>query len=247
MSQSTCSCRENGLVIAIDGPSGAGKSTITKLLADRLGYIHIDTGAMFRAIALSASRAGIAADDDHALEELCRRTDVVLQRCDAAGCTVLLNGEDVSQAIRTPEISALTSRISARKPVRESLLKLQRRMGAKGGVILEGRDIGTVVFPDAEVKFFLSASAEERGRRRYLELAAKGESITLEETIAAVIARDENDERREHAPLRCADDAVVIDSTSLGIDEVLTLMERTALERGAQQDCVTDGREICSR
>ncbi|WP_243372921.1 (d)CMP kinase [Geotalea sp. SG265] len=230
MNSSSPGNRENGLVIAIDGPSGAGKSTITKLLAERLGYIHIDTGAMFRAIALSASRSGVRPDDDAALTELCSRTDVVLQRSNCC-CTVLLNGEDVSQAIRTPEISALTSKISARKPVRENLLILQRRMGASGGVILEGRDIGTVVFPDAEVKFFLSASAEERGRRRYLELAAKGESITLEETIAAVVARDENDEKREHAPLRCADDAIVIDSTRLSIEEVLETMEKVVRER----------------
>jgi cytidylate kinase len=247
MSVGSTVCRENGLVIAIDGPSGAGKSTITKLLADRLGYIHIDTGAMFRAIALSANRSGVRSDDDAGLAELCRRTDVVLQRGDGC-CVVLLNGEDVSHAIRTPEISALTSQISARKPVRESLLKLQRRMGAQGGVILEGRDIGTVVFPDAEVKFFLSASAEERGRRRYLELAAKGESITLEETVAAVVSRDENDEKREHAPLRCADDAIVIDSTRLTIEEVLETMENMVRERIAQQDShLTHEREKCSK
>ncbi len=234
MSESTAAGRKNGLVIAIDGPSGAGKSTITKLLAERLGYIHVDTGAMFRAIALNAGRKGVAADDDGALAELCRHTQVVLKR-DHGCCVVMLNGEDVSLAIRTPEISALTSRISARKPVRESLLQLQRRMGEQGGVILEGRDIGTVVFPDAEVKFFLSASAEERGRRRYLELVAKGEPVTLEQTIAAVIARDESDEKREHAPLRCADDAHVIDSTGLTIDQVLAVMVKTVQDRQAEK------------
>lgn len=236
MNETSACRRRNGLVIAIDGPSGAGKSTITRLLAERLGYVHIDTGAMFRAIALNAYRSGIAADDDGALAELCQVTDVVLERINGR-CVVRLNGEDVSESIRTPEISALTSRISARKPVRDSLLQLQRRMGAQGGVILEGRDIGTVVFPDAEVKFYLSASAEERGRRRYLELAAKGEPVTMEETVAAVIVRDQSDETREHAPLRCAEDAVLIDSTGLTIEQVLATMEKTVRERVCQENC----------
>ncbi len=225
--------RENGVIVAIDGPSGAGKSSLTKLLAKRLGYTHIDTGAMFRAVALSAKRAGIASDDDKGLADLCRGLEISFAR-DGETCRVLANGEDVSREIRTEEIGLLTSTISARKPVRQALLEMQRRMGAKGGVILEGRDIGTVVFPDAEVKFFLSASAEERGRRRYLELAARGESATLEETIAKVIQRDRQDEGREHAPLKQASDAVPIDSTSLSIEQVLELMERTVKERLAQ-------------
>nr|C6E2B2.1 RecName: Full=Cytidylate kinase; Short=CK; AltName: Full=Cytidine monophosphate kinase; Short=CMP kinase [Geobacter sp. M21] len=227
--------RENGVIVAIDGPSGAGKSSLTKLLAKRLGYIHIDTGAMFRAVALSAQRAGIASDDDAGLAELCRGLDITFAR-DGEACRVLANGEDVSREIRTEEIGLLTSTVSARQPVRQALLEMQRKMGAKGGVILEGRDIGTVVFPDAEVKFFLSASAEERGRRRYLELAARGESATLEETIAKVVQRDRQDEGREHAPLKQAEDAVPIDSTSLTIEEVLELMERTVKERLAQGD-----------
>ena len=230
MSEGCAAGRENGLVVAIDGPSGAGKSTMTRMLAERLGYIHIDTGAMFRAIALAASRSGVKTDDDKGLEELCRCTNVAFERNNGC-CKVLLNGKDVSVAIRTPEISVLTSEISAKKPVRDSLLELQRSMGKHGGVILEGRDIGTVVFPDAEVKFFLSASAEERGRRRYLELVAKGESVTLEETIAAAARRDENDERREHAPLRCPEDAIIIDSTGVSIEQVLETMEKRVRER----------------
>ena len=222
--------RENGVIVAIDGPSGAGKSSLTRLLARRLGYIHIDTGAMFRAVALMSRRAGIASDDDARLAELCRGLEISFVR-DGENCRVLANGEDVSTEIRSEEIGLLTSAISARKPVREALLTMQRAMGAKGGVILEGRDIGTVVFPDAEVKFFLSASAEERGRRRYLELAARGDAATLEETIAKVIQRDRQDEGREHAPLKQAEDALAIDSTSLSIDEVLAVMENTVRER----------------
>ena len=223
------------MIVAIDGPSGAGKSSLTKLLAQRLGYIHIDTGAMFRSVALSAQRAGIASDDDAALEKLCRGLDIAFSR-DGETVRVLLNGEDVSSAIRSEEIGLLTSSISARKPVRDALLAMQRKMGESGGVILEGRDIGTVVFPDAEVKFFLSASAEERGRRRYLELAARGEQVTLEETIAKVVARDRQDEGREHAPLRQAEDAICIDSTTLSIEEVLELMERTVRHKLEQGD-----------
>ena len=146
-------------------------------------------------------------------------------------CRVILDDEDVSELIRTPEISLLTSRISTRKVVREFMLRLQREMARDGGVILEGRDIGTVVFPDADVKFFLSASAEERGRRRYAELKAAGKDVDLRTTIAEVMQRDEQDVRREHAPLRRADDAVGIDSTLLTIDQVLERMERAVRER----------------
>ena len=211
------------LIIAIDGPSGAGKSTITKLLADRIGYIHIDTGAMFRTVALAIQRAGVSLDDRQAIEKLCKGCSISFVRTDGC-CQVLLNGEDVSRAIRTPDISLLTSTVSALKVVRDYLLELQRQMGRDGGVVLEGRDIGTVVFPDADVKFFLSASAEERGRRRYLELKARGEQITLEETIAAVVKRDRQDEGREHAPLRRAADAIAIDSSGISVEGVLERM-----------------------
>lgn len=219
-----------GLIIAIDGPSGAGKSTVTKKLADRLGYIFLDTGAMFRTVALAASRLGVAVDDDAALADICNGLHISFVR-DNGCCRVTMNGEDVSEAIRTPEISLLTSRISARKGVRDFLLRLQRQMASKGGFILEGRDIGTVVFPDADVKFFLSASAEERGRRRFLELQAKGEKVDMETTIAEVMQRDEQDVRREHAPLRKAEDAVAIDSTGLSLEDVLDRMEKVIKEK----------------
>ncbi len=230
MSKATGVFRPNGFVIAIDGPSGAGKSTITKLLAERLGYLHIDTGAMFRAIALAVKRAGISLDDEEGLARISRGVSIAFERTNGC-CRVLANGEDVSAAIRTPEISQLTSLVSSKKVVRDQLLTLQRELGRDGGVILEGRDIGTVVFPNAEVKFFLSASAEERGKRRFLELQAKGERITLAETIAAVIKRDDQDAQREHAPLCKADDAIAIDSTGLSIKEVLAGMEQIVRDR----------------
>lgn len=222
--------RTRGLVIAIDGPSGAGKSTLTRLLAQRLGYVHIDTGAMYRTLALAVSRSGVSPDDEAAVAAVCRKVDIGFQRNDDC-CRVMANGEDVSEAIRTPEISMLTSLISAQRAVREVLLAQQRDLGRDGGVIFEGRDIGTVVFPDAEVKFFLSASAEERGRRRFLELREKGCSVTLEETIADVAKRDEQDADREIAPLRKADDALEIDSTGVSVEDVLDQMGQLFRER----------------
>jgi cytidylate kinase len=223
-----------GIVVAIDGPSGAGKSTVARRLAERLGYLYIDTGAMFRTVALCVQRAQIGLDDENALAALCRDLEISFVR-NQDSYRVLANGEDVSEAIRTPEISLLTSRISTKKAVREVLLHEQRRMGRAGNVVLEGRDIGSVVFPHAEVKFFLSASPEERGRRRFLELQAKGESVTLEKTIAEVIARDAQDEQREHAPLCMAEDALLIDSDGVSAEEVLSRMEKIVRQKEAEQ------------
>lgn len=217
------------LIIAIDGPSGAGKSTLSKLLARALGYLHLDTGAMYRAVALAAQKAGIDPADHGALERLCRDIGIAFARS-PDGDRVLLNGEDVSADIRTPEVSLLTSRISAVPAVREAMVRLQRIMGEAGGVVLEGRDIGTVVFPGAEVKFFLSASARERGRRRYEELKGKGMEVDLETTIAEVEARDAADSARTHSPLVKAADAIALDSTNMGIEEVLTRMLRVVEE-----------------
>jgi len=224
MSREISNISRKGPVVAIDGPSGAGKSTIARLLAERLGFLYIDTGAMYRAVALTVKRAGISPEDEDSLAALCRGLEISFERKDGCYC-VLADGVDITEEIRTPEISLLTSRISAKKAVREVLLHEQRRMGRSGNVVLEGRDIGSVVFPDAEVKFYLSASPEERGRRRYLELRDRGEDVDLEQTIADVTDRDTRDKQRKHAPLKKAEDAVEIDSTGLSIEEVLALME----------------------
>lgn len=215
--------REHGLVIAIDGPSGAGKSTVARQLADRLGYRQIDTGAMYRAVAYLISRAGIDPGNSKELEELCNDVDIRLD-CSNGAQRVLANGQDVTNEIRTPDMSLMTSRISALKPVREAMMRAQRLLGRNGGVVLEGRDIGTVVFPDAELKFYLYASPEERGKRRFMELAGNGEQVSLEDTIKAVSSRDAQDSQRELAPLRQAEDAIPIDSSGISVDEVLDRM-----------------------
>jgi len=220
---SAVSERTDGLVVAIDGPSGAGKSTLAHLLAERLGYLQIDTGAMYRAVAFLINKSGIDISDIGAVENFCRTVDIRLDRSDGHQL-VSANGQDVTLQIRTPEMSLLTSRISAIRPVREAMMLAQRRMGARGGVVLEGRDIGTVVFPNADVKFFLSASVEERGHRRYLELIAKGEQVSMAETVQAVASRDLQDSQRELAPLKMADDAIAIDSSGRSIEEVLENM-----------------------
>ncbi|PKN13174.1 MAG: cytidylate kinase [Deltaproteobacteria bacterium HGW-Deltaproteobacteria-4] len=220
----------NELIVAIDGPSGAGKSTLSKLLAKRLDYIHLDTGAMYRCVALAALTQRIDPADQERLGILVQQLKIEFVHT-PAGDLVFLDGEDVSVAIRTPQVSLLTSQIAAAPQVREALVALQRRLGASGGVVLEGRDIGTVVFPQAQVKFFLSATAAKRGQRRFDELIAKGVKVSLQQTISDVIARDLADSEREHAPLLQADDALVIDSTNLSIEEVLALMVRVVQKR----------------
>lgn len=221
-------------IVAIDGPAGAGKSTAAKRVAARLGFAMVDTGAIYRAVALAASRRGLAFDDDAGLEALLPGLSIRFEPVPGGTQRVLLDGEDVSSAIRTPAMSLGASAVSARPVVRAALLDLQRRLArAPGnpGAVLEGRDIGTVVFPDADVKFFLTASPEVRARRRYEELRAKGEPVRLEEVLADQVRRDRDDSSRAVAPLRPADDAVLVDTSALGLEEVVEALGRAVEAR----------------
>lgn len=218
-------------VIAVDGPSGAGKSSASRALARRLGFDYIDTGAMYRAVAYLAARQGIAPDDATRLETLA--ADMVFEFVDRPDGTrtVLANGQDVTTEIRRPEISQLASAVSAQPAVRVHLVRAQRAMGAHGDVVVEGRDIGTVVFPDAPVKFFITAGAAERARRRSSELQTEGHRADLARVEADQAERDARDSSRAHAPLREAADAIVLDTTRLSLDQVVDSMERTVAAR----------------
>ncbi len=212
-------------VIAIDGPAGAGKSTAAGLLARRLGYRLIDTGAMYRALAWSVARAGLQPQDSPALRQHLDRVKI-----DVVGERVLVDGVDVGGEIRTPAISGLTSRLTTLPSVRDKVTPLQRKLAAAGGVVLEGRDIGTVVCPDADVKFFLEASLEERARRRHAELGERGGTMPLERVREDLAARDAQDRTRAVAPLVKADDAITVDSTDRTPEQVVELMLQ-AIER----------------
>ena len=210
--------------MTIDGPSGAGKTTVSVLVAERAGMVRIDTGAMYRAVALAARRAGIPWDDGARLGEVARGLDLSF-RTVAGSVRVFLGGEDVSEAIRTPEMSMGASAVSAHVPVREALVAKQREMGEGGGVVLEGRDTGTVVFPDAEAKFFLDAVAAVRALRRFRELGPAG-GQSYEEVFSDVLRRDVRDSTRENSPLRVADGAVYVDTTTLSVGEVVEAILR---------------------
>lgn len=224
------------VIVAIDGPAGAGKSTVARRLAERLGFMLLDTGALYRVVALTAERRAIPWTDGDAVAaiaaELVRAQAIALrpaaQQPDegGSGIRVLLEGEDVSAAIRTPELSRGASLISAIPAVRTALLELQRQLGAAGRVVVEGRDIGTVVFPEAAVKFFLTASLEERARRRFEELRRRHVEADLEHTRREVEERDRADRSRPVAPLLQAEDAIQVDSTGRTVDEVVAEMAR---------------------
>lgn len=210
-------------IITIDGPAGAGKSTVSKLLARRLNYLYLDTGAMYRAVALRAQKEGVDPNDEGALEKLCQRLEISFQE-DREGQRVIFQGEDVTERIRDPEIGWLASTVSMKRPVREALVRMQRKIGSWGKIIAEGRDTGTVVFPRAKYKFFLSADSQERARRRCRELAARGLAANLKEIEREMKERDEQDSSRQLAPLRPAADARAIDSTGLTPEEVVERM-----------------------
>jgi cytidylate kinase len=203
------------IVVAIDGPAGAGKSTLAKRVADRLGFTYIDTGAMYRAAALWARQQNVSWDDVYRMEQLAIAAEIEL-----SPGRIRLNGEDVTEAIRTPEVSSGASRVAVIPGVRRAMVAKQRAMGERTSVVMEGRDIGTVVFPDADVKIFLDADPEERVRRRFRESRAKGEEVSEGSVAAQMKERDQRDRTRSDAPLAQAPDADYLDSTALTLDEV---------------------------
>ena len=223
------------VIIAIDGPAGAGKSTIAKRLADRLGFTYIDTGAMYRAVALWAVRQGVDFDDHHRMEQLALASEIEL-----APGRIQLNGEDVTPAIRTPEVTNGASRIAVIPGVRRAMVAKQREIGQKVSVVMEGRDIGTVVFPNADVKIYLDATLDERVQRRLLESRAKGVEVSASALTAQMRERDERDSTRADAPLAQAPDAAYLDSTALSADEVTETILKMVRAR------VTNGREYQS-
>ena len=210
------------LLITIDGPAGAGKTTVSRALAERLGYRYIDTGALYRGVAYEVKRRGIDSENEVELQDLCRQIRLGFES-EGKGLRLYSKGVDISDYIRTPEISMLASAVSAKSIVRDCLLKVQRDIGQKKAAVFEGRDMGTVVFPEADVKFFLDASSKTRALRRYQELDA-GSSQSLEEVAQDMQQRDTNDSTRSLAPLKPADDAIRVDSSELSVQKVVDLM-----------------------
>ena len=223
-------------MVAIDGPAGAGKSTVARGVAERAGYTYIDTGAMYRAVAYRALQAGlqVGADDD-AIGRLAGELDFEFREVDGAS-HLFVDGEDVESAIRTPEVGNLSSPVSAIPQVREHLVAAQRKMARTQAVVMEGRDIGTVVFPDALLKIFLTASAEERARRRYRQLRARREKVSLEQVLADQRVRDERDSSRAIAPLRKAEDAVEVCTDGMSVEQVINRVMELLRERLEESD-----------
>lgn len=207
-------------VVAIDGPAGSGKGTVTKLVAEKLNFITIDTGAMYRSVTLEAIRNEIDIDDNEGINKMMDNISIELKKVDNMQ-KVYLNGEDVTKEIRTPEIDQNVSKYSAIPYIREKITPIQRKMGENGNIIMEGRDIGTVVFPDADVKIFLDASDEEIANRRYKQNIERGINVTYKQVLEDIKKRNEYDSNRKIAPLKKAEDAIYIDSTNLTIDEVV--------------------------
>ena len=224
-------------MVAIDGPVGSGKSTVARLLAERLGFLYIDTGAMYRAATWKAFHVGLDLEDCAAVGALIEQTQIELKR-DGGMLQVRCDNRDITEEIRHPSVSRATSLIADNPRVRRRLVSLQQEMGREGGVSMEGRDIGTVVFPDAEIKVFLDAKPEERARRRTAELCSKGVDVSYEETLHDLLERDRRDRSRPVGALQVADGATVVDSTESSVDEVVTHLEE--LVRRLQVDDTSD-------
>ncbi|MDE2180169.1 MAG: (d)CMP kinase [candidate division NC10 bacterium] len=227
----------DGLIIAIDGPVGAGKSTAARLLAKRLGYRYIDSGAMYRALSWKALRAGLDLDDEQSLRRLADETSIVIEPAGDREL-ILVDGQEVSRQIREREVEQATSKISTHPSVRSVMVTHQRHMAAQGGVVMDGRDIGTVVFPDADLKFYLTARVEVRTKRRYLETQAAGATRKMDELAEEITLRDARDMGRRASPLRKADEAVTIDTSDLPVSQVVDAMEeeirrKTAASKGS--------------
>ncbi len=217
------------IIIAIDGPAGSGKSTTARLVAQKLGYIYIDTGAMYRALTLKVIEAGIDPKDENSIVELAEKTKIELLYQNG-NLKVMLDDKDVTEKIRTPEVTSLVSIVSAHPKVRDVMVKKQRELGKNGGVVMDGRDIGTVVFPDADLKIFMNADIKERAKRRQKEMQMQGFDADIEELVKEIEERDKLDSTREVGPLKKANDAVEIDTTNLTIDEQVDLVLRLAYE-----------------
>ena len=217
------------IVVAIDGPAGAGKSTIAKLAAEKLGYAYIDTGAMYRSVAWKFLQTGREFDEAY-ISELAN-TMIIEFKPEAKVNRVFVDGTEVTEAIRTPEVTAIVSRVAAIGAVREAMVEQQRRMGEVGGVLMDGRDIGTVVFPHAQLKIFLTASVEERARRRYKEMVEKGQQVELAQLQEDIAARDKQDSERAISPLRQAEDALLLDTSDMSIAQVTDKILQLVQER----------------
>ncbi len=217
------------IIIAIDGPAGSGKSTTAKLVAQKLGYLYIDTGAMYRALTLKVIESGVDPSDEEEVIGVARDTKIELLY-ENGDLRVFLDGRDVTEKIRSPEVTSLVSVVSAHPKVRDEMVKKQRELGKDGGVVMDGRDIGTVVFPDADLKIFMNADVKERARRRQKEMKAQGFDVDIDEIIKDIEERDRLDSTREVGPLKKADDAFEIDTTNLTIDEQVEIVLKKAYE-----------------